>query len=331
MKCLVTGATGFLGTNLVHELVTQGWQVRATGMHGSEIKYIKDLPIEFVFADITEPSEVDNVVEGCEVVFNVAGDTSFWKKNFARQRRINIDGAVNVAKACKKHKVKRLIHTSTLDALGYNPTGGSYDEVSGRYNFDNMGYNYGDSKLEAEIRLRAFNSSDLDVVFINPGFMVGPYDYTLQIGRVFFDLAKGKLPACPPGGGSFCHVREVAKAHIAAVKHGRAGENYLCAGMEETNISYVDMFERMAQAINAKPVHLVMPKKLFVLYGYACEWLASFTKKPPEMNPGQARYMSAPQYAISGKAINELGYKVPSVESCIEDALTWYRGEGYKI
>ena len=331
MQCLVTGATGFLGTNLVHELVEQGWQVRATGMHGSESKYIKDLPIDFSYADITKPSEIDKLVEGCDVVFNVAGDTSFWKKNFARQRHINIDGAVNIAKACQKHRVKRLIHTSTLDVLGYNPTGGSYDEVSGHYNFSNMGYNYGDSKLEAEVQLRAFNGPGLEVVFINPGFMVGPYDYTLQIGRVFFDLAERKLPACPPGGGSFCHVREVAKAHIAAVERGKPGENYLCAGIQETNIPYVDMFGRMAQAIEAKPVRRVMPRKLFVLYGYACEWFAQFTKKPPEMNPGQARYMSAPQYAISGKAINELGYKVPSVETCIDDALIWYRTEGYKI
>jgi len=331
MKCLVTGATGFLGTNLVHELVEQGWDVRATGMHGSETKYIKDLPIEFVFADITDAAEMDKAVEGCEVVFNVAGDTSFWKKNFVRQRAINIDGAVNVASACKKHKVKRLIHTSTLDVLGYNPTGGSYDEVSGHYNFHNMGYNYGDSKVEAEIRLRAFNGPDLEVVFIYPGFMMGPFDYTLQIGRVFFDIKNGKLPACPPGGGSFCHVREVAKAHVAAVKHGRAGENYLCAGMPETNLPYVDAFGRMAKAIDAKPVRLVLPKKLFVLYGYVCEWFSNFTKKPPEMNPGQARYLSAPQYAISGKAISELGYSVPSVESCIDDALTWYRSEGYDI
>ena len=85
-KCLVTGATGFLGSNLVHELVKQGWDVRASGMHDSEIKYIKDLPIDIVFADITIAEEVDAIVEGCDYVFHVAADTSFWKRNFARQR-----------------------------------------------------------------------------------------------------------------------------------------------------------------------------------------------------------------------------------------------------
>jgi len=330
-KCLITGATGFLGTNLVHELVKQGWDVRASGMHGSEVKYIKDLPVELVFADITIADEVDKIVEGCDVVFHVAGDTSFWKKHFDRQKKINVDGTINVAEACLKHGVKRLIHTSTLDVLGFNPTGGSYDENTGRYNFDNMGYNYGDTKLEAEVRLRAYQSEALEIVFIYPGFMIGPYDYTLQIGRVFFDLAAGSLPGLLPGGGSYCHVTEVAKAHIAAAEKGRTGEGYLCAGMPHSNISHADMFCRMAKEIGASPPKFVIPRPAFIAYGYLCELLSRVTNKPPEINPGQARYMSSPQYAISGKAIRELGYQVPSVETCIQDAVAWYRQNGYKI
>ena len=331
-KCLVTGATGFLGSNLVHELVKQGWDVRASGMHGSEIKYIKDLPIDIVFADITIAEEVDAIVEGCDYVFHVAADTSFWKRNFARQRAINVDGTINVANACVKHNVKRLIHTSTLDVLGYNPTGGSYDERSGHYNFNNMGYNYGDTKLEAEIRLRGYHDANtLDVVFIYPGFMIGPFDYTLQLGRVFFDLAEGKFPASPPGGGSFCHVTEVARAQIKAAEKGRRGEGYLCAGTQSNNIPYADMFARMALAIGAKPPRLTTPKAVFVAYGHICEWVAELTHKAPDMNPGQARYMSCPQYALSDKAQQELDYQVPSVEECIADALTWYRANGFHI
>ena len=113
---------------------------------------------------------------------------------------INVDGTINVAEACVKHNVKRLVHTSTLDVLGYNPTGGSYDERSGHYNFDNMGYNYGDTKREAETRLRGYHDANtLDVVFIYPGFMIGPFDYTLQLGRVFFDLAEGKIASLSAG------------------------------------------------------------------------------------------------------------------------------------
>lgn len=330
-SCLVTGATGFLGTNLVHELVRQGWKVRASGMHGDDTQYIKDLPVEYVPADITKMEEVEPLVDGCDVVFHVAGDTSFWKKYFKRQRKINVDGAVNVAEACKKHGVKRLVHTSTLDVLGYNPTGGSYDEKTGHYNFDNMGYNYGDTKLEAEVLLRSYNSSQLEVVFIYPGFMMGPFDHTLQVGRVFFELSKGKLPALIPGGGSYCHVTEVAKAHITAAEKGKPGEGYLCAGMPHTNLPHAEVYRRIAETINVKTPAITISRKVFIVYAYICELVSEFTKKAPEINPGQARYLSVPQYAVSGKAIDELGYHVPPIETCIQDALTWYRDNGYVI
>lgn len=331
-KVLVTGATGFLGCNIVHELVRAGWDVRASGMHGSEDKFIRNLPIEIVFADITSQSEVDGIVEGCDYVLHVAGDTSFWKKRFSSQWKINVDGTLNVARACSKFGVKRMVHTSTGDVLGYNPTGGSVDERSGHYNFHGMGYNYGDSKVEAEIQLRGFATfNGLDVIYIYPGFMMGPFDYTLQIGRVFFDLKQNKLPGYPPGGGSFCHVVEVAKAHIAAIEGGRVGEGYLCAGIPDTNLSYREMFVRMANAIQAKPPRLTIPRSLFVAYGYFCEWMSSLSRKAPEMNPGQARYMSCPQYYLSYKAMHELGYRVPSAEQCIDDALLWYRENGFEL
>ncbi len=87
----------------------------------------------------------------------------------------------------------------------------------------------------------------------------------------------------------------------------------------------------MAAAINVKPPGINIPRKLFILYAYMCQFVSEFTRKPPEIDPGQARYMACPQYALSDKAIRKLDYYVPNVESCIEDALTWYRKNGYEI
>ncbi len=105
-----------------------------------------------------------------------------------------------------------MIYTSTIDVLGYNANGGVITEETGKFNFNNMGYNYGETKFDAEKKLNEYLQKGLDVVFIYPGFMIGPFDSTLQLGRVFFDLKEGKLPGFIPGGGSFCHVTEVAKA-----------------------------------------------------------------------------------------------------------------------
>ena len=144
MIAVVTGATGFLGTNVIEELVARGDHGRASGMHGSETKYLDRLGAEVVLADITNARDVGALVHGAEVVFHVAGDTSFWKKHFDRQRRINVDGTVSVAEACLRHGVDRLVHTSTMDVLGHHPYG-VLTEATGHFNFDNMGYNYGET------------------------------------------------------------------------------------------------------------------------------------------------------------------------------------------
>ena len=330
MKCLVTGATGFVGTNLVHELVEAGWKVRATGLHG-DTKHIAHLPIEIKMADITIPEEVNEIVKGCDIVFHMAGDTSFWKHYFDRQRRVNVNGTVNIAKACLQNGVKRMVYTSTIDVLGYDPAGEAITEETGKFNFDNMGYNYGETKLKALEKIHNFIQQGLDTVIIYPGFMMGPYDHTLQLGRLFFDMKNGKLPFLIPGGSSFCHVTEVAKAHIVASEQGQTGEGYICAGNSHTNIPHAILWQKMADAINVKPPKTTIPRMIFILYAYMCQITSELTKKPPQIDPGQARQMTCHQYALSSKAVKDLGYHIPDIDTCIEDALVWYRNNGYDL
>ncbi|MBN1532777.1 MAG: SDR family oxidoreductase [Spirochaetes bacterium] len=325
MKCCVTGATGFLGTNLVHQLVARGWEVRAMGLPGSTVRYIETLPVKIIFGDITRREDLDPAVEGVDVVFHVAGDTSFWRKRYARQRQINVTGAVNVAEASLAAGVRRMVHTSTVDALGYNP-GGIADETWGTYNYGGMGYNYGDTKHEGERRVRQFNDRGLEVVVIYPGSMVGPYDYTLQFGRLYFDLRDGKVPGCPPGGVGFGHVTEVARAQIAAAEKGRPGEGYICAGV---NITYRELFEAIANKFGRHAPSLTLPRSVFVAYGYLMQALSNITNRPPEMDPGQARFMSVQAYYDSGKAVRELGYRIAPLTEMVDDAYEWYRKEGF--
>lgn len=325
MKCLVTGATGFLGTNLVHELVKEGWKVRALGLAGSETRYIRDLPVEIVFGDVTIPGDVDGAVRGMDVVFHVAGDTSWWNRTFERQKRINVEGPFNVAGACLRHGVKRLVHTSTVDALGYNPSGLA-DESWPVYNYAGTGYNYADTKREGELRLREFIKRGLETVVIYPGSMMGPFDFTLQFGRLFFDLRDGKVPGCPRGGGPFAHVTEVARAHISAALKARPGDGYICAG---NNITYRELFGTIAAKFGRKAPFLDIPGWALVAYGYVSELLAGFTGSPPDMNPGMARYMSVHAYYDSSKAVRELGYRIVPVGAMVDDAYAWYKENGF--
>ena len=325
MKCLVTGATGFLGTNLVYELVREGMEVRAFGLPGSEKKYIESLPVEIMFGDVTCAEDVDRAVKGVETVFHAAGDTSFWKRNYERQRKVNVEGPAVVADACLRHGVGRMVHTSTIDALGYNP-GGLTDESWQDYNYAGAGYNYGDTKREGEKRVLEYNTRGLEVVVIYPGSMVGPFDFTLQFGRLFFDLRDGSVPACPAGGIGFGHVREVARAHIAAAEKGRPGRGYICAGV---NATYRELFETIAAKFGKSAPRWDMPGAVLTAYGYMMEFISNFTGRPPEINPGQARFMSAKAYYDSTRAVKELGYRIVSLSQMVDDAYEWYLENGF--
>ena len=325
MKCLVTGASGFLGTNLVHELVKAGWEVKVIVRQNSNTKYISSLPVKIITGDITIQTDLDAACSDCDYVFHVAGDTSFWKKNFEKQRVVNVEVPSMVAEACLKNGVKRLIHTSTVDVFGWNPSGIASEKWTD-YNFGNMGYNYSDTKREGEKRVMEFNEKGLEVVVVYPGSMVGPFDFTLQYGRLFFELRDGKVPGCPDGGASFCHVTDVAKAHIEAATKGIPGEGYICAGV---NISYKIFFDLIAAKFNKKAPDLILKRWMMVLYGRIMEAISHFTNKAPEIDPGNARYMSINAWYDSSKAIKELNYKITPVAKSIDDAYDWYKENGF--
>jgi len=331
MKCLVTGATGFLGSNLVHQLVLEGWDVRASGMHGSDTKHIRNLPIELVLADITIVDEVERLVQGCDVVFHVANDASSWSKTKQRQRAINVDGSINVAQACMKFGVSRMVYTSSPTVLGYDPEGGCVDEENADFNCGGIGCNYVETKYKAQKALEKLNQRGLDIVYMYPGFLIGPLDNSLQLGRVLFDIKNGKMPFSPGGGASFCHVTEVAKAHIQAAIRGFSGEGYICAGLPMTNMSYYDFFTKMAFVIGVKPPKIKLGARSLLVYGYFCEFVSRFTGKAPGISTGQARYMSITHYLDSRKAMRELDYVVPIAEECIRDAVDWYQDQGHQF
>lgn len=321
MRALVTGATGFVGANLVRELIAAGHEVTATGMPGSPTRWLEDLPLTIDLADLTAPGEARRLVDGQDWVLHVAGDTSTWSGLAERRRLVNAVVPALLADAALEAGVRRFLHTSTTDVLGYFPDGSPVDENGGTHLFTGIGYHYADTKLAGEVAVRRRLDRGLDLVVVYPGFMVGPFDFTLQIGRVIRAMQQGERYPCPPGTTSWCDVRSVARGMVAALETGSTGESYILAGF---NASYHEVFTRIATQVGAKKMPLRLPSQLIAAAGTVGDLTGLLTRKAPEVDSGLARYLSLPQAASSAKATKDLGYDPGNITAAIADAAAWY-------
>ena len=321
MRCLVTGATGFVGSNLVRDLTAAGHQVLATGAPGSTTRYLDGLPVETVLADLTDRDALGPLVRGRDWVFHVAGDTSTWARLAPRRRLVNVEATARLAEASLEVGVTRFVHTSTMDVHGYNQDGSALPEKRGDTGLTCIGYDYADTKVEGEYRVRSLMEDGLDVVVVYPGFMIGPFDHTLQLGRIVRDMQAGKRTFAPPGTSSFCDVRAVSAGILAAAERGRSGEGYNLTGH---NLTYLEVFRQIADQVGAQHAPIRVSRGVLAAYGAAAELIARVNGQAPDMDRGLARYMSSPQASDWSKAADELGYHPGDLGRAIEDAAQWY-------
>ncbi|MBI3171054.1 MAG: NAD-dependent epimerase/dehydratase family protein [Hydrocarboniphaga effusa] len=240
----VTGATGFVGLNLVEALRQQGWDVIALHRATSDLSGLDRFAgVRRVVGDVTDARSLKNLIpRNIDCVFHVAGNTSLWGKASAEQDAVNIDGTRNVVRVALEKGAARFVHTSSIVAYGLHggliteetPTGGASARI-----------NYVRSKALAEREVRQGIAKGLKAVIVNPSNIIGCYD-TQNWSRMFLLVAEKRLPGVPPGGGSFCHARAVARAHIVAAEKGRIGANYLLGGAEA---SYRRLVQQMAVVV----------------------------------------------------------------------------------
>jgi len=318
----VSGATGFLGLNLVRLLTEQGWAVTALHRPSSNLNYLKRLPVTLVAGEIEEAVSLERAMpEGLDAVFHVAGDVSFWSGHRARQLRTNVEGTRNMVRTARRKGAARFIHTSTIAVYGQQP--GAFDETAPHLGRSSpIGYLH--SKALAEEEVEKAVAEGLDAVILNPANIVGPYDLS-NWSRLFRLVAEDKLPGIPPGRAPFCHVAEVAKAHLAAFERGRTGENYILGG---TEASYVEAFAVVGRLLGRPVPKKPIPAFALALAGRLGELGSRLTHKEPDLTPEMATLLSGAIVCRSDKAARELGFQSVALEVMFRDCYGWMVAEG---
>lgn len=318
----VTGATGFLGLNLVQQLVEDGWQVTALHRASSNLTYLRRFPVTLAVGTVEDPASLQAAMPAnVDAVFHAAGDVSFWRGHNARQRRVNIDGTRHVLDAARQVGAKKFVHTSSIAAYGLPH--GPFDETA-PLAAGGSWIGYIDSKARGEEEVHKAIAAGLDAVILNPANIVGPYD-TAHWGQLFALIAEDKLPGIPPGRAPFCHVHAVARAHITAVTEGRTGENYILGGPLATYAqAFAVVGDLLGHPVKARP----LPASVLKLAACLSEVRALPTRTEPALTREMAALLSADIQAQSGKAAREMGYESPSLETMFSDCHDWLVAEG---
>ncbi|MEM6274587.1 MAG: NAD-dependent epimerase/dehydratase family protein [Myxococcota bacterium] len=318
-RAFVTGGTGFLGSNLIEQLVERDWHVTALHRASSDVSRLRGFGISLVEGDLFRPDNLAELIpEDVDAVFHVAGNTSIWRKRADEQTRDNVEGTRSILQASTQRGARRFVYTSTWATFGLeHDTLDEETEQTGSRALDN----YSRSKHAAEQLVLA---ASLPSVVMNPAHILGRYD-TGNWSRLITMVDRGTLPGIPPGAGSFCHAAEVARAHIAAAEHGRTGHHYLLGG---TDASFVDVIAMIGEKLGKRVPRRAVPRWLFRLIAQAKAGVATLTGNEPDITPDGARMVLEHPRVTSTRAALELGYRSPPLPTMLDDAIGWMRSEG---
>ena len=324
-RVVVTGASGLLGGNLAAELSARGHQVAATRRAGTKVAHLDDLKIEWLDAELGSVPALTKAFEGAAVVFHCAAAVTVKREVTPAMTAANVTGTENVIDACVAAKVNRLVHTSSVVAVGLSTDGKPCDE-SAAWNFDTAGLvdAYAITKRRAEELVNDARDR-IDAVIVNPTYMFGPRDARPSSGKLIVDVVKRRVPGWTPGYNNFVDVRDVARGMISAWEKGRRGERYILAGHDMT---YGDVMRTIARVAGVKPPRFKIPRSAAALLGKWGDFLERVGKEPI-VNTTQIRYAFTDRFRFtSGKAARELGYTISPLEPAIGDAITWFQANG---
>jgi dihydroflavonol-4-reductase len=318
----VTGGTGFVGLNLVKELMIRGWDVTALHRPSSDLDLLKRFRPKLAVGELSDPASVLAAIpEGTDTAFHVAGNTNMWRGGNAQQTRDNVDGTRNVVEAALAKRVRRLVVTSSISAYGM---------VSGEINEETpsraarSSNNYQKSKWRAQEIALAAAGKGLEVVIMQPGAIIGPYDVGTW-SRLFLMVRDDKLPGVPASMLTFAHVREVVAAHIAAAHKGENRGSYLLGG---ENKSMLELVREIAPLLGKAPPTKVMSTGTLRIVATLGDLASRFTGKRPPITPEMVATISKSVSTNSAKAQRDLGYRIVPLKSMVKDCYDWMATEG---
>jgi dihydroflavonol-4-reductase len=332
MNCFVTGASGFIGLNLVRELLARGHRVKVLLRPDSKAAARAGPEVERVTGDISDRKLLQREMAGCNWCFHAAASYFLWLRDYAPMYAANVEGTRNVIEAAGLAGCQRIVYTSTVGCIGLTQLVQGAAVPADEFEAvpeTQLTNHYKRSKWQAEEVATGLAQKGLPVIIVNPSAPIGPYDVKpTPTGQIVLDFLNHKLPAYVDTGLNWVHVRDVAVGHILAAEKGRIGERYIL-GHAEGNWTLCETLATLAEITGIPAPKIRIPYWTALATGYISEGIAFVTGLPPRVPLAGARMARDKMWFNPAKAIRELGLPQTPPKQAFADAVEWFRANGY--
>lgn len=321
-KVLVTGANGFLGSWVTRRLVEQGHEVYALVRKTSDLSELQGVDCRYLNGDVTDLHSLLDSFKGMDSVFHLAGLIAYKKSERPRMEKINVEGTANILEACRATDVRKLVHLSSVTAIGagFNPT--QVLNENSEYNISHLNLGYFETKRKAELLVReACEKKRVDAVILNPSTIYGPGDAKKGSRSTQLKVAQGRFPFYTSGGVNVVAVEDAVSGILSAWEKGRTGERYILAG---ENILIKTLFEMIAKEAGASAPTKQIPNWILHGLGFIGDSLSALGLGG-SISRENAWSSTLYHWFDSTKAQTELDFKPRSAQIAIAQSVQWMK------
>lgn len=326
---IVTGASGFLGNNIIRMLEhDDNAEVRAFVLNGESISSLNNLKCSIYYGDVTKADTLNSVFDGCDgveiFVIHCAAVVYIKSKYNSRVYDVNVNGTKNIVDKVLEYNAK-LIYVSSVHAIPEKSDGNLISEVS-IFNPDDVVGLYAKTKAEAaRYVMDSVKDKGLNACIVHPSGILGPYDFSnSHLTALVREIVRGKLPMCVKGGYDFVDVRDVAKGIIMACDKGKKGECYIMSG---EFVSIKKLADLVCDVVGRKRIKVVLPIMIAKIVAPFYEMYYNVKGKTPLFTKYSLYTLSSNSNFSNEKAKRDLGFVTRDITDTVKDMVMWILGD----
>jgi len=326
---IVTGASGFLGNNIIRMLEhDDNAEVRAFVLNGESISSLNNLKCSIYYGDVTKADTLNSIFDGsgdAEIfVIHCAAVVYIKSKYNSRVYDVNVNGTKNIVDKVLEYNAK-LIYVSSVHAIPEKSDGDLISEVS-IFNPDDVVGLYAKTKAEAaRYVMDSVKDKGLNACIVHPSGILGPYDFSnSHLTALVREIVRGKLPMCVKGGYDFVDVRDVAKGIIMACDKGKMGECYIMSG---EFVSIKKLADLVCDVVGKKRIKVVLPIMIAKIVAPFYEMYYNVKGKTPLFTKYSLYTLSSNSNFSNEKAKRDLGFVTRDITDTVRDMVMWILGD----